>query len=469
MANFVSPLSIRTLLQDVNTSPSNSPEGPSSMLDEAVMNRAYYMGLQSSQPTASPLPLEIDPLSLAGGADVAASSAAAGGEAAGVSGQGLRAVEASIRDNGGAAAPPTQPIGRASTRRRVPNRRFHDEVPAAEWLLRNSSDKAIKGRASPTSPTKMASRLERKPPAKLTTRAMPRSPSTGPHTPASREAATVFSRALPHSPGVRASSPTVPSKDEIQDGRWCEPRRCSCCWASSKASGLGVPTWRKGSIAPFVDLTLCNACGIFEVRHGKSLLDCSKPVRVKRWKDEYNALYGDQAAFGGGSGNNGVGHANGGSASSSNDSGSDSDRSGGGHGGCESASTGVERRPGDEADELTALQVLTGLKGEPGQGRNPSVESSLPQGLPLGGILKGSAEGLGKAASLPLSPAAAPQLTRQHAPATLGTATQRDRNVSFGESSTANSQQLTTDQSSSYRTYCFVALSCLVAALPLAL
>lgn len=115
------------------------------------------------------------------------------------------------------------------------------QVPAAEWLLRNSSDKAIKGRASPTSPTKMASRLERKPPAKLTTRAMPRSPSTGPHTPASREAATVFSRALPHSPGVRASSPTVPSKDEIQDGRWCEPRRCSCCWASSKASGLGSP------------------------------------------------------------------------------------------------------------------------------------------------------------------------------------------------------------------------------------
>ena len=89
-------------------------------------------------------------------------------------------------------------------------------------------------------------------------------------------------------------------------------------------------------------------------------------------------------------------------------------------------------------------------RGEPGQGRNPSVESSLPQGLPLGGILKGSAEGLGKAASLPLSPAAAPQLTRQHAPATLGTATQRDRNVSFGESSTANSQQLTTDQSSSF-------------------
>ena len=66
MANSVSPLSIITLLQDVNTSPRNFPEEPSSMLDEAVMNRAYYMGLQSSQPTASPLPLEVDPLSLAG-------------------------------------------------------------------------------------------------------------------------------------------------------------------------------------------------------------------------------------------------------------------------------------------------------------------------------------------------------------------------------------------------------------------
>ncbi len=42
----------------------------------------------------------------------------------------------------------------------------------------------------------------------------------------------------------------------------------------------GPPTWRKGSIAPFVDLSLCNACGIFEDRHGESLLDCSEPVRV---------------------------------------------------------------------------------------------------------------------------------------------------------------------------------------------
>ncbi|KAA6424919.1 MAG: hypothetical protein FRX49_05093 [Trebouxia sp. A1-2] len=414
MANFVSPLSIRTLLQDVNTSPSNSPEGPSSMLDEAVMNRAYYMGLQSSQPTASPLPLEIDPLSLAGPLDNMASvtdntnAATAAAAAANFNFNPMPALAFDPNMNIQPEAPPAVAL----------------PVPAAEWLLRNSSDKAIKGRASPTSPTKMASRLERKPPAKLTTRAMPRSPSTGPHTPASREAATVFSRALPHSPGVRASSPTVPSKDEIQDGRWCEPRRCSCCWASSKASGLGVPTWRKGSIAPFVDLTLCNACGIFEVRHGKSLLDCSKPVRVLtglKYAEAHRPslhhsspqLATNLVATRGSSGQ-----------------------------GC---STSVY-----PSSPTASANLVDMSRGEPGQGRNPSVESSLPQGLPLGGILKGSAEGLGKAASLPLSPAAAPQLTRQHAPATLGTATQRDRNVSFGESSTANSQQLTTDQSSSF-------------------
>ena len=74
----------------------------------------------------------------AGGADVAASSAAAGGEAAGISGLGVGAVGASARDSGGAAPPPTQPIGRASTRRRVPTRSFQDEVNALGtylWLL----------------------------------------------------------------------------------------------------------------------------------------------------------------------------------------------------------------------------------------------------------------------------------------------------------------------------------------------
>ena len=59
MADIVSVLSIKTLLQDVNTSPSSTPAEPNnSMLDEAVMDRTYYMGLQRTQPAALPVPLE---------------------------------------------------------------------------------------------------------------------------------------------------------------------------------------------------------------------------------------------------------------------------------------------------------------------------------------------------------------------------------------------------------------------------
>ncbi len=119
-------------------------------------------------------------------------------------------------------------------------------MDAAPGPVPNGPVKAIKGRVSPTSPTKKANRLEPQTPAKLATRAMPRSPSNSPYSSASREAAAVFSRASPYSPRVRASSPTTSSKsvEEIQDGRWCEPRRCSCCWASTKASGSGSPLQR---------------------------------------------------------------------------------------------------------------------------------------------------------------------------------------------------------------------------------
>ncbi|DBA75781.1 TPA: hypothetical protein ACH3X1_010192 [Trebouxia sp. C0004] len=653
MTDFVSPLSIRALLQDVNVSPNRLYEEPNDcMIDDAVMNLDYYMGLQNTQPAAWPTPLGGDPLPLAGPSDntvgstdvrdaanaaaaaatlnidflpgpvfqplmpaqppappamahplsfradnrqrkqkvlsarqqevrddrwraekerlkqlevqeprrqqrlqalaaaraavkvkaearrvkaqaqrqkaaatrvlaaqraaavvaaaassgeaaggvtTAAASAAAGAEAAGVSGLGLRAVGASARDNGGAAPPLTQPIGRACTRMRVPTKRFQDEVDTAPGLLPNSLVKAIKGRASPTSPTKKASRLEPQTPAKVATRAMSRSPSKGPHTPVSREAVAIFSRASTHSPGVRASSPTGYSQDvdEIQDGRWCEPRRCSCCWASTKASGTGAPTWRKGSIAPFVGMCLCNACGIYEDRHGGSLLDCTKPVRVNRWKEEYNALYGDLAAFGGGGGNkdNGGGHANGSGTVSSRHSGSDSDSSGSDGAGPEHGSSGGASRTAGGAHELRASQVLAGIKyaeahgssvqhssshlgsrgssgqghspsvypsspkasanlvdisrGEPGQSCSPSVQSSLPQGVPFGGTLEGSTGGLHKAASLSFSSAAAPQLTHQPTLAALGTAAQRDRNASFGSSS-AVGQQLTTGLSVSF-------------------
>ena len=116
-------------------------------------------------------------------------------------------------------------------------------MDGAPGLVPNSRVSATKDGEGSSSPTKKASRLEPQIPAKLPSRAMPRSPSQGPHTPALHEAVAVFSRASPHSPGVRASSPTASCKDlsEIQDGRWCAPRRCSCCWASTKASGSGSP------------------------------------------------------------------------------------------------------------------------------------------------------------------------------------------------------------------------------------
>ncbi len=97
-----------------------------------------------------------------------------------------------------------------------------------------------------------------------------------------------------------------------------------------------------------------------------------------------------------------------------------------------------------------ATDLVDMSKGESGQSCSPSGQSSLPQGMPFGGTVQGSTEGLDKAASLPLSPAAAPQLTQQHASAALGTAAQRDRNASFGESSTAVGEQSTTDPARQY-------------------
>ncbi len=76
--------------------------------------------------------------------------------------------------------------------------------------------------------------------------------------------------------------------------------------------------------------------------------------------------------------------------------------------------------------------LVDNSRSDAGQSCSPSVQSSLPQGMPFGGTVQGSAEALGKAASLPLSPAAAPQQTLQQTPAALGTAAQRDRNASFG-------------------------------------
>ena len=63
MAVFVSPISIRALLQDAKMSPY---EEANDVLNKFALNRAYYVGMQSTQPAALPVPLEGDPLHLAG-------------------------------------------------------------------------------------------------------------------------------------------------------------------------------------------------------------------------------------------------------------------------------------------------------------------------------------------------------------------------------------------------------------------
>ena len=89
---------------------------------------------------------------------------------------------------------------------------------------------------------------------------------------------------------------------------------------------------------------------------------------MNRRKAEYNALYGDQAAFGGGSANNevehanGVEHASGGGTVSSRESGADSHAISGtdtGETGTETGSSGGDSRSGGGGDEVIALQVCT--------------------------------------------------------------------------------------------------------------
>ena len=99
---------------------------------------------------------------------------------------------------------------------------------------------------------------------------------------------------------------------------------------------------------------------------------------------------------------------------------------------------------------IASAHVADISRGESGQSCSPSGQSYLPQGMPFGGTVQGSTEGLDKGASLPFSPAAAPQLTHQHAEAALGTALQRDRNASFGESSAAVGELSTTDPARQY-------------------
>ncbi len=67
MAEFISPLSFRALLQDVNMSPNSSHEALNAyVIDAAAMNSEFYVRMQSTQSAAWPIPEGGDPLPLAG-------------------------------------------------------------------------------------------------------------------------------------------------------------------------------------------------------------------------------------------------------------------------------------------------------------------------------------------------------------------------------------------------------------------
>ena len=99
-----------------------------------------------------------------------------------------------------------------------------------------------------------ALKLEPQTPVKAATRADPGSPVEDPDMAASGTSAGHFSRAPPSGLGPGLTSPGSPSEDrrEIQDGRWCSPKRCSCCWATGKAKGTG-------DLSPHCRLHIC--CG----------------------------------------------------------------------------------------------------------------------------------------------------------------------------------------------------------------
>ena len=117
-----------------------------------------------------------------------------------------------------------------------------DDQEALELrLLPKSPVKPALDRTDSSPEAQEALQLEPQTPVKAATRADPGSPVEDPDRAASGSSAGHFSRAPPSGPGPGLTSPGSPSDDrmEIQDGRWCSPRRCSCCWATIKAKGTG--------------------------------------------------------------------------------------------------------------------------------------------------------------------------------------------------------------------------------------
>ena len=116
-----------------------------------------------------------------------------------------------------------------------------DDRALALRLQRKTSVHPPLGRVNFGTPALQAHKLEPQTPSKAARRVAPGSPVQEPDRAAPGSHASGVSRAPPSSPGAKLTSPGSPSENgsEIQDGRLCDPKRCSCCWASSKANGTG--------------------------------------------------------------------------------------------------------------------------------------------------------------------------------------------------------------------------------------
>ena len=112
-----------------------------------------------------------------------------------------------------------------------------DQAALATRLLHTAPAVPPLGRVNTGAPALLADKLEPDTPSQAATRAVSGSPVEDPDRAEASSSVRGVTRAPPSSPG----SPCV-DESEIQDGRWCNPKRCSCCWASSKAKGTGDPS-----------------------------------------------------------------------------------------------------------------------------------------------------------------------------------------------------------------------------------
>ena len=138
---------------------------------------------------------------------------------------------------------------------------LEDQAALATRLLHRAPAVPPLGRVNTGAPASLTDKLGPVTPVRAATRAVPGSPVQEPDRAAPGIPARDFSRAPPSGPGPRLTSPGSPSVSEtdIQDGQWCNPKRCSCCWATSKAKGTGDPS--PHCISFVADLRTVTGCG----------------------------------------------------------------------------------------------------------------------------------------------------------------------------------------------------------------